>query len=332
MTLRPELRRLLAGAALAVTAAAASPAAAENTLAWTDARTSVGTCVVNQTCGQPGGLRVLRREALTQTDVDFNNASVYPDDYAGQTPFNFGTAYASAQAGEGAFSLPVLKAFASGGFVVTPPGAPPTIGVSVASVQAIQGYRNTGETALAIPLKAFQGMVDFFASGNPVGGRVGATLAVTTSAIEDPFVAAEYAGTAGWTGGCGSTGALAYGSNAVNPANLPNTKQYLGVSTTTCGADTYLLNPGDSFYVWATLQVSRGGPGVTNAANTFNVTIAPEYVQQVTNELSPQVAQVRGANIAVPVGVVPEPSTWALMIGGFGLAGAALRGRRRIAT
>jgi hypothetical protein len=29
---------------------------------------------------------------------------------------------------------------------------------------------------------------------------------------------------------------------------------------------------------------------------------------------------------------VPEPASWALMIGGFGLAGASLRRRRAIAT
>jgi hypothetical protein len=29
---------------------------------------------------------------------------------------------------------------------------------------------------------------------------------------------------------------------------------------------------------------------------------------------------------------VPEPTTWALMIGGFGLAGAALRRRRAVAA
>jgi microcystin-dependent protein len=34
---------------------------------------------------------------------------------------------------------------------------------------------------------------------------------------------------------------------------------------------------------------------------------------------------------ALPDTAVPEPGTWALMIGGFGLAGAALR-RRRAAT
>ncbi|MDZ4373753.1 MAG: PEPxxWA-CTERM sorting domain-containing protein [Phenylobacterium sp.] len=33
-----------------------------------------------------------------------------------------------------------------------------------------------------------------------------------------------------------------------------------------------------------------------------------------------------------PTGAVPEPQTWALLIGGFGLAGAALRRTRRIAT
>jgi hypothetical protein len=32
------------------------------------------------------------------------------------------------------------------------------------------------------------------------------------------------------------------------------------------------------------------------------------------------------------VGVVPEPSAWGLLIVGFGVAGAALRGRRRIAA
>ena len=31
-------------------------------------------------------------------------------------------------------------------------------------------------------------------------------------------------------------------------------------------------------------------------------------------------------------GAVPEPQTWGLMILGFGAAGAALRGRRRVAA
>ena len=36
------------------------------------------------------------------------------------------------------------------------------------------------------------------------------------------------------------------------------------------------------------------------------------------------------AVVAPPAGAVPEPATWALMIGGFGLAGSALRRRRAL--
>lgn len=35
-------------------------------------------------------------------------------------------------------------------------------------------------------------------------------------------------------------------------------------------------------------------------------------------------------NAVAPLGAVPEPSTWALMIGGFGLAGGVLRRRRAV--
>ena len=123
------------------------------------------------------------------------------------------------------------------------------------------------------------------------------------------------------------------GGASVSPTNAPGAVQYMGLSATSCtGEETYVLNPGESFYVWATLGVLRSGPGVTNASNTFNVTIAPEYLTQVETELAPSLALADGGNLAIETGVVPEPSTWALMIAGFGSAGAMLRRRRRAAA
>ncbi len=37
----------------------------------------------------------------------------------------------------------------------------------------------------------------------------------------------------------------------------------------------------------------------------------------------------RGEALAFGFGAVPEPSTWAMMVGGFGLVGGAIRRRQR---
>lgn len=335
MKMTREIAALLAGSAFALVLAA-GPAAADDEMTWSYATAHVGTCTVGQTCGQPGGVRTLGRESFTATNSDYNNASVYQDDYQHLTSSNYGLAFASAQAGEGVLGLPVLKAYALGGF--TNVAGVATTSVDFAAAHAIQGYTNTSEAALVIPLNAFQGLVDYISVGGAIGGRVGATLAVTTSAILDPTVSSQYfspgmGSSAGgqWTGSCGSTGALAMGSASVSPVGVPNTKQYLGLSATSCtGSDTYLLAPGQSFYVWATLGVLRSGFGVTDASNTFNVTIAPDYQALVETELAPSLALADGGNLAIVTGVVPEPSTWALIIAGFGSAGAMLRRQRRV--
>jgi PEP-CTERM motif len=338
VSIQPKLRRLLAGVASGGVIACAGPALADDeVLTWGYATAHVGTCVVGQTCGQPGGIRTLGRESSIETDGGESGASIFQGDYQDRAHRDFGSALGLAQAGEGLLGLPVLKAIATGGSILNQNGVI-TTSVNFSAAHAIQGYTNTAETALLIPLSAFRGLVDYISAGNPIGGRVAATLAVTTSAILNPLVSAEYfrpgigASVGGqWTGNCDSTGALAFGSASVSPTSRPGVTQFLGLSATSCtGEETYLLNPGESFYVWATLGVLRSGPGVTDASNTFNVTIAPEFQAQVERDLAPALAAASGADLVINTGVIPEPSTWVMMITGFGAAGALLRRRRRL--
>jgi PEP-CTERM motif len=70
---------------------------------------------------------------------------------------------------------------------------------------------------------------------------------------------------------------------------------------------------------------------LNGAANGFNSLFGQSYANGyffVTNEAGDQWKgyQLSGGN------AVPEPATWALMIGGFGLAGSALRRRRALAA
>ncbi|MDZ4373254.1 MAG: PEPxxWA-CTERM sorting domain-containing protein [Phenylobacterium sp.] len=66
-----------------------------------------------------------------------------------------------------------------------------------------------------------------------------------------------------------------------------------------------------------------------------------QFLRQVQNagrgydqayDIKGTITSVRVYETGTPVGAVPEPSAWALMIGGFGLAGAALRRRRVLAA
>lgn len=336
--------RLLAGASFVGVFACAGSAAADETLTWGYATAQVGNCVQGVTCGQAGGINVLKRETFATSGVEDVGASVYRDDYSNKTPGDYGNAWSYAQAGEGTLGLPVLKAYALGGATGGPAGGggPFTIAVNVASVQAAQGYTNTGLNALVIPLNAFTGLVDYQIFGPPTNpGMVSAGLAITTSAILDPAVSAQWWATDSTPGhfgqfaaDCSTSGALALSNPAPrNSGPTDGTVQYLPVSTASCtGEDTFLLNPGETFYVWARLSVLRSAFGATDASHTFNVTIAPEQAA-VIQQLAPSLARSDGANFQVQTDAfVPEPSTWAMMILGFGAAGAVIRRRRAVAS
>jgi hypothetical protein len=319
-------------AALASGLCLASPANADD-LTWSYASARVATCQVGS-C--QSNLFVLG----TDTDQGPNSnssAGVFTPDYIQYSNFDFGRAFSSAEAGDGPLSLPVLHAFALG--TVANGANPPFISVNTATVQGVQGFTNTGTTALIIPLSAFSGAVDFLMSGPPGNpGTISAGLAITTSAILQQDVAdlwfASAPGTFGqFAANCGTTGALAFG----NPAPAVSAASgSLNVSTTSCtGEDTYLLKPGDSFYIWARLSVLRTAQGATDASHTFNIEFSPEVADGVedglTEKLMQSLAVKDGEDFTVPsAAAVPEPATWAMMILGFGAVGAMARRRRSL--
>ena len=119
----------------------------------------------------------------------------------------------------------------------------------------------------------------------------------------------------------GATSTVLYGLDAAGDqllrATAPNAGAYVGVGalgvsltpTDTLGFDissltrTAYFNVGSKFY---TLSLASGGATLVGSLGAGDLVGLTAYG-------------------------VPEPSTWALMIGGFGMAGMALRSRRRLA-
>jgi len=106
-----------------------------------------------------------------------------------------------------------------------------------------------------------------------------------------------------------------------NPANAPS----LATATVSAGGFTQVVTAindgsfgGNYSMLWKTGGFSFVGDG--NAATIRLAATIPGNAGVFFDHVSVTTADRGGA--------VPEPATWALMIGGFGLAGAALRRRR----
>lgn len=84
------------------------------------------------------------------------------------------------------------------------------------------------------------------------------------------------------------------------------------------------LNPGDRFVVGAGMQMQGNRGGSINALNTFTVELDEER-SFLAGSSTPMDMRTLVDSIASPV---PEPSSWMMMIAGFGLTGALVRRRR----
>ncbi len=105
------------------------------------------------------------------------------------------------------------------------------------------------------------------------------------------------------------------------------------------GADSFLtavLNPG-KYRLYVT-QYANFGPASVRS-DTFAFDGQPNFANnfidfngnQRTGNWAVDVLNVSEAKVLSSIGAVPEPSTWAMMISGFGLVGAAARRRKRVA-
>jgi len=124
---------------------------------------------------------------------------------------------------------------------------------------------------------------------------------------------------------CGQAGVIA--ASGFNSGGFGGGEyhQTVGLSQA-CGGGAIRINPGDSFAIIATMQAISNRGGFIDAMNTFRVQYDEENTFVAGTQQAVETGFLRGAVVADAA--IPEPTTWALMIGGFGLSGAALRRRR----
>jgi hypothetical protein len=89
------------------------------------------------------------------------------------------------------------------------------------------------------------------------------------------------------------------------------------------------LSPGDYWFSFTSPGALDLGTTVSNPGPTavLNLDTGPDWEVSTVEGIA-----LRIYGEAAPTSAVPEPASWALMIAGFGLAGAAMRRRAALAT
>ena len=292
-------------------------AVAADPLGWSLTAANVGHCTSPTFACSPDVLHFTSQ--AVQYGFDLNAASSAADD-------TWGLAHASANPGSGGLDLPQLHADVTG---QAGPFSFADYSVSFALGQAIEGYTWTGGS-YDLPIDAFQGSVDF--TNNGLFGEVSASLALFGPSLgEDPSLGPFWlqgGPGGGFLHGCADDA----GAVGIGETGLVSTQGSVSVplGLTSCGGSTYHLENGQTFYLWARIYILHVGDGATDASHTFDVQFNPDLDPTVTNFISSNLALAPAPSSLSTS--VPEPSTWGLLVLGFGGLGAALRRRARLAA
>jgi hypothetical protein len=114
---------------------------------------------------------------------------------------------------------------------------------------------------------------------------------------------------------CGDDGLLGfgYGTPAAKGGSFT-----VSTKTTACPGSSLVLKPGQQVVAYANLSMFTNRGGYLDALHTMTTELDPELGGEAIAALKQNL-----------VSGVPEPTTWAMMLGGFGVIGAASRRRVR---
>ncbi len=297
-------RLMAASFALASCGLAAGAAQASDPLGFSFAATGVGSCVIGAPCG---GASVTYSPGSQTSALGFGaNASSTASD-----PL-WGLAHGSANQGVGLIALPELHSDTSG-----LPAHGGSFALAYSLVQGAERFQWLGGD-MVLDASDFIGTLDYQASNNGFS-EISASLAILTGAVQHNALGDAWFlgdGSYGFLNDCSSEGAVAIGETGFFQVSGNGSRS---VASTSCGAFT--LHNGDYFSLWARMETVHADAGFTDASHTFAVSLSPD--------LSPETAAFLANNIVAQsdFGAVPEPASWALIIAGFGMVGAALRRR-----
>jgi hypothetical protein len=217
---------------------------------------------------------------------------------------------------DAALDLPVIRAYSE---------ATGNLRMNVNTI-AFQSYTWTGAAPTVFSISGGLHIVD--SSTSPTGGALpGGAIYSQYLGIWDPAVITglttpQQLFTQLFYAPCGSAGIL---GTANGGGTLTGGDATFNLTTAECSPGSLTLAPGQTVLVVAGLQlpVNRGGFADSTATFTTRLgdNLAPEVKDTITASLQSAISQ--GANVTN----VPEPSSWAMLIMGFGLVGAIARRR-----